>query len=69
MKKEEKKAPLLDPKIEKEQDIERPDNSDGPNPDSSEKPTKEDPKKVPESNDPAGYGDEGKVKKSPYKKK
>lgn len=70
MKKDEKKIPMLDPKIKNEQDIENQDYPGEPNskPDEPEKPSKEDPDKVPESNDPAGYGESGNVKKSPYKK-
>lgn len=69
MKKDERKTPLLDPKIKKEQDIKEPNNSeerDSPNP--SKEPVKEDPEDVPESNDPAGYGDAGRIKKGPYEK-
>lgn len=70
MKKEEKKTPMLDPKIKNEQNIKEPNSEkDNSKPDSVEKPTKEDSEKVPESNDPAGYGESGKVKKSPFKKK
>lgn len=70
MKKEEKKTPMLDPKIKNEQNIKEP-NSENikPKKDPVEKPTKNDPKKVPESNDPAGYGEPGNIKKSPFKKK
>lgn len=70
MKKDEKKTPLLDPKIKKEQNVDEPDNSKEPksNPDRSEEPVKKDPEKVPESNDPAGYGDSGRIKKGPFKK-
>ena len=70
MKKDEKKTPMLDPKIKNEQNIENQDYPGEPNskPDTTEKPSKEDPDKVPESNDPAGYGEEGNVKKSPFKK-
>ena len=71
MKKDEKKTPMLDPKLKNEQNIENQDYPGEPNskPDKTEKPSKEDPDKVPESNDPAGYGESGNVKKSPYKKK
>lgn len=71
MKKEDKKAPMLDPKIKKEQDVDEPNKSKQPasTPDTSKKPKKNDPDKVPESNYPSGYGESGKVKKSPYKKK
>ena len=71
MKKEEKKTPMLDPKIKKEQNIKRQENSEEPKSkrQRSEEPVKEDPKKVPESNDPAGYGEPGNIKKSPFKKK
>lgn len=70
MKKDEKKTPMLDPKIKEEQNINEPDNTKDPNSkrDPSEQPKKEDPEKVPESNDPAGYGDSGRVKKGPFKK-
>ena len=65
-----KKTPMLDPKIKNEQNIEEQDKNGDPNsrPDEVREPKKEDPDKVPESNDPAGYGDEGNVKKSPFKK-
>lgn len=71
MKKDDKKVPMLDPKVKKEQNIKEPDNAKDPNskPDTSEEPVKEDPDKVPESNDPAGYGESGRVKKAPFKKK
>ena len=66
-----KKTPMLDPKIKNEQNIEDQDKREDSNskPEDVEKPKKENPNKVPESNDPAGYGDEGNIKKSPYKKK
>lgn len=69
-----KKTPMLDPKKKNEQKIENPDHQDSqgdPNskPDSTKKPDKEDPDKVPESNDPAGYSESENIKKSPYKKK
>lgn len=71
MKKDEKPTPMLDPKLKNEQNIENQDYAGEPNskPDTTEKPTKENPDKVPESNDPAGYGESGNVKKSPFKKK
>lgn len=71
MKKDEKKTPMLDPKVENEQKIEEQDSPREPNskPEKREKPAKEDPDKTPESNDPAGYGDKSNIKKSPYKKK
>lgn len=71
MKKDENKTPMLNPKIKKEQNIKEPDNSEDPHdsPDSSDQPKKENPDKVPESNDPAGYGDSGRIKKGPFKKK
>ena len=71
MKKDDKKAPMLDPKLKNEQRIEKPDSHEEPNskPEEIEQPTKEDPDKVPESNDPAGYGESGNVKRSPFKKK
>ncbi|QAA82794.1 hypothetical protein EI546_14180 [Aequorivita sp. H23M31] len=70
MKKDEKKTPMLDPKIKNEQNIKDQDYPGEPNskPVKPEKIKKEDPEKVPESNDPAGYGEMGNVKKSPYKK-
>lgn len=66
-----KKTPMLDPKNKNEQKIENPDHKGDPNsrPDKTEEPTSEDPDKVPESNDPAGYGDGDNIKKSPFKKK
>lgn len=71
MKKDEKKTPMLDPKVKNEQNIKEPNDSKNPKskPDNSEQPVKEDPEKVPESNDPAGYGESGRVKKGPFKKK
>lgn len=70
MRKDENKTPMLDPKVKKEQDIKEPDNSKDPDskPNNSKEPIKEDPDKVPESNDPAGYGESGRVKKAPFKK-
>ncbi len=66
-----KKTPMLDPKVKNEQDIENQDYPGEPNskPDNIEKPSKENPKKVPESNDPAGYSESGNVKESPYDEK
>ena len=71
MKKDIKKTPMLDPKVKNDQNIKNQDYPGEPNskPDTTEKPVKEDPDKVPESNDPAGYGEPGNIKKSPYKKK
>ncbi|TXD68955.1 hypothetical protein [Aequorivita lipolytica] len=71
MKDAKKKTPMLDPKKKNEQKIEEQDYPGEPNskPDITEKPSKEDPEKIPESNDPAGYGEVGNVKKSPYEKK
>lgn len=68
MKKDDKKAPMLDPKIKNEQNIENQDSPGEPNskPDQPKKPSKDNPDKVPESNDPAGYGNSGNVKKSAY---
>ena len=68
--KDDKKAPMLDPKLENEQNIKNQDYLGEPNskPNSPETPSKEDPEKVPESNDPAGYGEDGNVKKSPFEK-
>ena len=70
MKKDEKVTPMLDPKLKNEQNIENQDYEGEPNskPDTTEKPSREDPEKVPESNDPAGYGEKGNIKKSPFKK-
>lgn len=70
MKNEDKKTPMLDPKIKNEQDIKKPRKSGDPNsePKKTDEPVKKDPEKIPESNDPAGYGDKGNVKKSPFKK-
>lgn len=61
------KTPMLDPKHKNEQNIKNQDYPGEPNskPDSVKDPTVENPKKVPESNDPAGYSEEGKVKESP----
>ncbi len=66
-----KKTPMLDPKKKNEQDIEGQDYPGASNskPDATKKPSKENPEAVPESNDPAGYGEKGTTKKSPYKKK
>lgn len=71
MRKDKENTPMLDPKIKKEQNIDEPDHSKNPKKkrDTPEQPVKEDPEKVPESNDPAGYGESGNVKKSPFKKK
>ena len=69
MKKDDKQTPMLDPKVKNEQNIKVPTNSKNPKSDRSEQPVKEDPDKVPESNDPAGYGDSGRIKKGPFKKK
>lgn len=65
-----KKTPMLDKDKKNEQDIENQDYQGEPNskPDTPEKPSKENPKKVPESNDPAGYSETGNKKDSPYKK-
>lgn len=70
MEKDKNKTPMLDPKVENEQNIKDQDKAREPNSksDNPDRPVKEDPEKVPESNDPAGYGEEGRVKKSPYKK-
>lgn len=63
-------TPMLDKDKKNEQQIKNQDYPGEPNskPEDTD-PTSEDPKKVPESNDPVGYSKEGKVKKSPYKKK
>lgn len=65
--KKDKRAPLLHKDKKNEQNIKNQDYPGEPNskPDSTEEPTKENPKKVPESNDPAGYSDDGKVKETP----
>jgi len=65
-----KKTPMLDPKKKNEQKIEDQDYPGEPNskPDKAEEPSNEDPDKVPESNDPAGYGESGNIKESPYEK-
>lgn len=62
---------MLDPKKKNEQKIKDQDKAGDPNskPDVPTEPTKEDPDKVPESNDPAGYSDDKNIKKSPFKKK
>jgi len=62
-----KNTPMLDKDKKNEQNIENQDYSGEPNskPDKPTKPTKENPKKVPESNDPAGYSDEGNKKETP----
>ncbi len=62
-----KRAPLLDKDKKNEQNIKNQDYSGEPNskPDIPEEPTKENPKKVPESNDPAGYSEDGNKKESP----
>lgn len=64
-----KKAPLLKKDLENEQNIKNQDYPGEPN----SKPkdgdsASEDPKKVPESNDPAGYSKKGRIKESPSKK-
>ncbi|AFL81125.1 hypothetical protein Aeqsu_1641 [Aequorivita sublithincola DSM 14238] len=66
-----KKTPMLDPKKKNEQKIEDQDSQGDPNsrPDTPKEPTKEEPEKVPESNDPAGYSEPDNIKESPYKKK
>lgn len=66
-----KPTPMLDPKKRNEQNIEDQDNEKEPNskPKDPIEPVKEDPEKIPESNDPAGYDEPGNIKKSPYKKK
>ena len=65
--KKNKKTPMLDPKHKNAQNIENQDYPGEPNskPEEVKKPTKDDPKKVPESNDPAGYDNEGTVKETP----
>lgn len=66
-----KKTPMLDPKKKNEQRIEDQDHQGEPNskPNNTKEPIKEDPDKVPESNDPAGYSESDNIKESPYKKK
>ncbi len=58
---------MLDPKHKNEQNIEKQDSPKEPNskPEDVKEPIKENPKKVPESNDPAGYGESDQVKESP----
>jgi hypothetical protein len=65
-----RKTPMLVPKKKNEQNIEKQDGPQEPNskPEGAKEPKKENPKKVPESNDPAGYSESGNVKKSPIKK-
>ncbi len=65
-----KKTPMLYPKHKNEQNIEKQDGPKEPNskPEAVKEPKKENPKKVPESNDPAGYSDSRDIKKSPLKK-
>ncbi len=62
-----KKAPLLHKDKKNEQNIKNQDYPGEPNskPDEPKEPSKENPKKVPESNDPAGYSDDGNEKESP----
>lgn len=62
-----KTTPMLDPKKRNEQNIKNQDYKGEPNskPDTVEKPSKTDPNKIPESNDPAGYDNKGNVKESP----
>tara|TARA_R100000935_G_C2834815_1_gene167445 strand:- start:346 stop:567 length:222 start_codon:yes stop_codon:yes gene_type:complete len=61
------KTPMLHKDKKNAQDITNQDYPGEPNskPDQAEKPIKENPKKVPESNDPAGYSERGNVKESP----
>ena len=63
-----KKTPMLKPDAKKEQNVNARDPLDKHNSSSGAdtNPSKEDPKKVPESNDPAGYSKSGPIKKSPY---
>jgi len=65
-KRDQKESPMLDPKIKKEQNVD--DQDIAKKPENKDKPVKEDPDKVPESNDPVGYGEGDRIKKSPYKK-
>tara|TARA_R100000935_G_scaffold21876_3_gene40447 strand:+ start:22949 stop:23173 length:225 start_codon:yes stop_codon:yes gene_type:complete len=64
---DDKKAPLLDKDKKNEQNIKNQDYPGEPNskPDTPDEPTRENPKKVPESNDPAGYSDDGTKKETP----
>lgn len=66
-----KKTPMLDPKHKNEQNIEKQDGREEPNSKSEtlKEPKKENPKKVPESNDPAGYSESDNIKESPIQKK
>ncbi|QIE58805.1 hypothetical protein G5B37_04280 [Rasiella rasia] len=65
--KKNKVAPMLDPKKKNEQRITNQDYPGEPNakPDTSKRPQKQDPDKVPESNDPAGYNNDGNIKETP----
>lgn len=62
-----KTTPLLHKDKKNEQNIKNQDYPGEPNskPDTPEEPTKEDPSKIPESNDPAGYSEDGNIKESP----
>ncbi|PZD79220.1 hypothetical protein [Mesonia sp. K7] len=62
-----KRAPLLDKDLENEQNIENEDYPGEPNSKPKDKkPEKNDSKKMPEANDPAGYSKKERIKKSPY---
>lgn len=68
-----KKAPMLKKDLENEQNIKNQDYPGEPNSKPKATDTKdiasEDPDKVPESNDPAGYSEKGKIKESPSKQR
>ena len=70
MSEKDKVTPMLKKGLNNEQKITKQDYPGEPNskPDEVKQPASEDPKKVPESNDPAGYSEKGTIKKSPYKK-
>lgn len=61
-----KKTPLLKPDVKKDQKIGDQDHPKHKKRKKSEdKPEKNDPDKIPESNDPAGYSEKGNKKQSP----
>ena len=62
-----KRAPMLDKDLENEQNIKNQDYPGEPNSKiDNEKPSNDNPKKVPESNDPAGYSKNERIKDAPY---
>jgi len=62
-----KRAPLLKKDVENEQNITNQDYQGEPNskPKTADTPSNNDAKDVPESNDPAGYNNEGNTKETP----